>query len=111
LHGGGWQYIQRQCYIGFQDGNVAIFRGINQNLAGIGLSRLVQRYSRQKWQALVTWNSAEQQYHQALASYNSKKTKTPLRNNPRPAADAARCAPASAFGIPASALPGGHPPS
>ena len=30
---GGWQYVQGQYYVGVQDGNVAIFRGVNQNLA------------------------------------------------------------------------------
>jgi PPM family protein phosphatase len=40
---GGWRYVQGQYYIGVQDGNVAIYRGINQDLAGIGLSSLFER--------------------------------------------------------------------
>ena len=40
---GGWRYVQGQYYVGVQDGNVAIFRGINQNLAGISLSSLITR--------------------------------------------------------------------
>jgi len=146
---GGWRYIQGQFYIGVQDGNVAIFRGANQNVAGISLSSLAQRYDlpisqvvpsdqvmirqtitasslgnaqtlvgqissavtncRQKWQSLVTWQAAEQNYQQALALYHAKKTKTAPKNNPGPqpaTPDAATCAPASAFGIPATALPG-----
>jgi serine/threonine protein phosphatase PrpC len=47
LLGGGlygfWQYNQGQYYVGTQSGYVAIFRGTNQNLAGISLSSLVQR--------------------------------------------------------------------
>jgi PPM family protein phosphatase len=151
---GGWQYVRGQYYIGVQDGNVAIFRGVNQNLAGISLSSLVQRYNlpvnqvvpgdqamirqtitagnltaaqtvvsqlqsgvatcRQKWQALVSWQTKEQSYLQALSAYEARRTKTGTapKNTagpqpPTPAA--AECAAASAFGITASALPGSQP--
>jgi PPM family protein phosphatase len=47
LVGGGgygfWRYNQSQYYVGEQDGLVAIFRGTNQNLAGISMSSLIQR--------------------------------------------------------------------
>jgi PPM family protein phosphatase len=39
----GWRYTQTQYYVGEDSGNVAIFRGINQTLAGLKLSRIYQR--------------------------------------------------------------------
>jgi PPM family protein phosphatase len=149
---GGWRYVQGQYYVGVQDGNVAIFRGINQNLAGISLSSLITRTGLpisqvvasnqgmirqtipassladartlvgqiqsevdncdQKWQALVQWQTAETTYQAEVAAYRARKTRVPPRDNPGgqpPTPDAAGCAPASAFGIPATALPGGQP--
>src|SRR5262249_61331152 len=39
----GWRYTQTQYYVGEDAGHVAIFRGINQNVAGLKLSRIYQR--------------------------------------------------------------------
>jgi serine/threonine protein phosphatase PrpC len=41
----GWQYVRGQYYIGTQAGDVAIFRGVDQNVAGISMSSLTQRSS------------------------------------------------------------------
>lgn len=44
--GGGfaaWNYTQRQYYVGQSDGYVAIFRGVNQQVAGISMSRVYHR--------------------------------------------------------------------
>jgi cell division protein FtsW (lipid II flippase) len=38
-----WRYTQTQYYVGEDAGHVAIFRGVNQNVAGLKLSRLHQR--------------------------------------------------------------------
>jgi protein phosphatase len=149
---GGWRYVQGQYYVGVQDGNVAIFRGVNQDLAGINLSSLVHRTSlpltqvvassramisqtipassladaqrsvgelqqdvtqcQQKWQALAAWKVARDKYQAELTRFNQHKTKVrpPAKDNPGPqppTPEAAECASASAFGIPASALPSG----
>jgi PPM family protein phosphatase len=39
----GWRYTQAQYYVGEDAGHVAIFRGINQNVAGLNLSSAYQR--------------------------------------------------------------------
>ena len=39
----GWRYTQTQYYVGADAGHVAIFRGINQTLAGLKLSSIYQR--------------------------------------------------------------------
>jgi serine/threonine protein phosphatase PrpC len=39
----GYQYVQDQYYVGEDSGHVAIFRGVNQDVAGIGLSSLYKR--------------------------------------------------------------------
>ena len=39
----GWRYTQTQYYVGEDAGHVAIFRGINQNVAGLNLSSIYQR--------------------------------------------------------------------
>jgi PPM family protein phosphatase len=44
--GGGfaaWSYTQRQYYVGDSDGYVAIFRGVNQRVAGISMSSVYHR--------------------------------------------------------------------
>jgi PPM family protein phosphatase len=66
---------------------------------------------RQKWQELATWQTLELRYQAEVAADNAAKTKVKAvpKNNPGQmptAPDAAACAPAAAFGIPASALPG-----
>jgi len=39
----GWRYTQDQYYVGTDGGNVAIFQGINQSVAGINLSHVHER--------------------------------------------------------------------
>jgi serine/threonine protein phosphatase PrpC len=150
----GWQYVRGQYYIGVQAGHVAVFRGVDQDVAGISLSSLVQSYPnlavaqldsdsqaqvsqtisysslqdaqsviqrlqqqvtqcQQGYQALAAWQTQNLQYQSALAKYNKlpaaqkKKAHKPAALPAEPASlPAAECAPSTAFGIPASALPG-----
>ncbi|HEY1698788.1 MAG TPA: protein phosphatase 2C domain-containing protein [Trebonia sp.] len=39
----GWRYTQDQYYIGASDGNVAIFRGVNESVAGVKLYHVYDR--------------------------------------------------------------------
>jgi serine/threonine protein phosphatase PrpC len=41
----GWRYTQDQYYVGTDGTNVAIYQGVNQSVAGIGLSHVYQRTS------------------------------------------------------------------
>jgi protein phosphatase len=42
---GAWQYAQHQYFVGTSQGRVTIFRGVNQQVAGIGLSNVYSRTS------------------------------------------------------------------
>jgi serine/threonine protein phosphatase PrpC len=65
-----WRYTQSQYYVGADRGQVAIFRGVNQNLAGLSLSSVYRRTGipmagvpagdRQQVQAAITASSLEQ---------------------------------------------------
>ena len=39
----GWRYTQDQYYVGADGGQVAIFQGVNQTVAGVSLSHVYQR--------------------------------------------------------------------
>jgi PPM family protein phosphatase len=39
----GWRYTQSQYYVGADSGKVVIYQGVNQNVAGLGLSHVYQR--------------------------------------------------------------------
>ncbi|WP_035799322.1 protein phosphatase 2C domain-containing protein [Kitasatospora mediocidica] len=41
---GGWQWTQGQYYVAVDNGHVAVYRGISQNLAGLSLSSVYQEY-------------------------------------------------------------------
>lgn len=42
---GGWKWTQTQYYVGANDGHVAVYRGISQQLAGISLSKVYKEHS------------------------------------------------------------------
>jgi PPM family protein phosphatase len=58
---GGWRYVQGQYYIGEQDGNIAIYRGVNQSVAGISLSSIYQRTPVQLKQVVLSSQSTTSQ--------------------------------------------------
>jgi PPM family protein phosphatase len=61
----------------------------------------------QQWQALEAWQAKNVTYQRELVAARVTKTKVPAQDNPgaEPTAADPDCAPAAAFGIPASALP------
>jgi protein phosphatase len=65
----------------------------------------------QQWQALVTWQTKNATYQRELTAARGTKTKVPASDNPgmEPEAADSDCAPATAFGIPVSALPTASP--
>ena len=74
----------------------------------VGTLQAEANLCRQKWTNLVSWQSAENKYQQAVAAAQKAKSKIPPKGNPgaMPAVpDAADCAPAAEFGI-TSGLPG-----
>jgi protein phosphatase len=148
---GAWWYNQQQFYVGMQGKYVAIFRGVNQNVAGLSLSSLVSTTTLQvsqlgqtdqatlqqtiskdslaaaqnlvdslqtsvdgckrQWQALVVWQQKNVAYQRSLAHNRAVPKHKVVAVNPGPQPSmpgTASCAPAAAFSIPASALPGGQ---
>ncbi|MET8544022.1 protein phosphatase 2C domain-containing protein [Kitasatospora sp. NPDC004799] len=62
LGGAGWfgyQWTQDQYYVGTQDDHVAIYQGLNQNLAGLSLSSVHSSYSKIQ----LKWLPEDQQAH------------------------------------------------
>jgi protein phosphatase len=147
---GAWWYNQQQYYVGVHNGDVAIFRGTNQSVAGISLSSLLtpstlkvsqlgtndqntisQTISKSsvtdakalitqlqsgvnkclaQWTALANWQSQTVKYQGevARALHSKPKITVPASDKPGPMPAVpytTSCAPAAAFGIPASALP------
>jgi serine/threonine protein phosphatase PrpC len=70
----GWQYVQGQYYIGEHNGNVAIFRGVDQDVAGINLSSLVQDYPSLPVSLLVSGDQA--QVSQTISYSSQQKAQT-----------------------------------
>ncbi|HEY1699326.1 MAG TPA: PP2C family serine/threonine-protein phosphatase [Trebonia sp.] len=60
----GWIYVHNQYYIADQDGHVTLFRGVNENLAGIGLSSQVRTFQ------TLPFNELDSSQQSAVTGYD-----------------------------------------
>jgi PPM family protein phosphatase len=75
---GGWRYVQGQYYIGEQDGNIAIYRGVNESVAGISLSGVYQRTTVQLKQVVLSTRSVISQTQPQSSLAEAQRTVTQI---------------------------------